>query len=253
MKIGLIGKFYRGMEALATGLQDSCPNCRPVALGSGPVAEVLDLLRMDAFIFLHDEGFEEIEALQSSGAVLLSRVNRGAESGVIPVPIDDAAAARRLGFHLVDQGARRLFFSGVDAPFCARRSESLEAVAREAGIPFRREDDPQELVKAVTGALGAPAGLLAMNDNMARRLATTVAERGCSVPREVLVAGFDNSPPDPSPNPLALTSCALPDREQGRRMGEILIRLRAGERLEAGSFTVPITDFFYRCSTLRNS
>ncbi len=49
MNVGLIGKYYRGMEALDAGLREASPSCRPVALGSGPVVEVIDPGRMDAF------------------------------------------------------------------------------------------------------------------------------------------------------------------------------------------------------------
>ncbi len=250
MKIGLIGKFYRGIEALAVGLRDSFPACRPVALGSGPVGEVVESSRMGAFVFLHDEGFEELDALLASRAILLSRVERGLDRGVIAAPINDAAAARQLGVHLVENGVRRLFFSGVEAPFCARRADALEALAREAGVCFRREDDEAELVNAISAASAEPVGLVAMNDNKARRLAAAMLERGCAIPDRVRVAGFDNSPPDPAENPLALTSCALPDREQGRIFGELLTRLRSGESLESNCFPVPVTDFYYRRSTL---
>jgi len=251
VNIGLIGKFYSGMHALAAGLIDGCPNARPIALGSGNVAGAMNPARMDAYVFLHDEGYEELDTLLATGATLLSRVDRGADRGVHCLMIDDASAAQHLARHLVEQGATKLYFTGVEAPFCTRRAEAVQAVAQEESIPFARMDDAEALLQALTQE-SAPVGLLAMNDNMAHRHIHRLREAGVHVPNGVLVAGFDNAPLGAQPDAIPLTTCALPDREQGLAMGQLIAKAQ-NEKLQKGVIEfIPVTAHYYRASSNNN-
>src|SRR5690606_35568787 len=82
-----------------------------------------------------------------------------------------------------------------------------------------------------------PTAIIAANDDMAAGVICTAFERGLSVPNDVSVCGFDDTPISRQIHP-ALTTVRQPTREMGRLAGvELLKEIR--ERNTGGIVDVP--------------
>ncbi len=253
LNIGLIGKHYAGMVELAAGLQDALERARPIALGSGSIRAFAEII--DAWVFLHEEGLEEAEFLRETGCPVVSRVRATLPMGIPAVLIDDGEAAQILAMHCLSEGAAKLCFSGVAAPFADRRGEAVKRIAVKAGVPFERQDDHWELIDSLgrefrdeTDPLSS-AALIAMNDGRALQCMTAALETRIRIPEQLRIAGFDNKPLPDFPGALPLTSVALPDRAQGKQVGVLIKRMLDGEKLGEYFEMTPVTDFHYREST----
>ncbi len=118
-------------------------------------------------------------------------------SGHDLVSINNFDAGRRVAEHLVSSGARRIA--------CLRRKLSAESVwTRFAGVEaFVRRDGRAEFgtiegepddVGVVEAGLARlrPDAIVCSNDQAAATLAVTLAKLGVSIPRDVMLAGFDD-------------------------------------------------------------
>lgn len=171
---------------------------------------------------------------------------RGAETPF--VGIDDRAAARGAAEHLRELGHERVavlslitaldpqgsleldlsverlegYREGLDKawdPALVRtcRPNAVEP-AREATLELLRERDP-------------PSAILAMTDTLAFGALEAAAELGVSVPAELSLVGFDDTPAARHTTP-ALTTVAQPQEEKGRLAAEWLMEdiERGGEQ-----------------------
>jgi DNA-binding LacI/PurR family transcriptional regulator len=153
------------------------------------------------------------------------------------VDIDNVHGARTAVEHLVGSGRRRIAtITGPDDMLAAvdRRRGWLEAL-RAAGLPA---DALAMGDFTESGGAGAMRLLLAdwpdldavfvANDLMARGALEVLAEAGRSVPGDVAVVGYDDSPAATATHPH-LTTVAQPSELMGRGMAELLLALLAGE------------------------
>ncbi|MHC9083419.1 LacI family DNA-binding transcriptional regulator [Luteimonas sp. RIT-PG2_3] len=156
----------------------------------------------------------------------------------VGVVVDEQAAVRELVAHLVQLGHQRIaHIKGHPAHGASgwRLTGYLEGLAM-AGL----QEDPMLIVDgefshesgmAATRALLAldqpPTAIFAANDDMAAGAICAICEQGWSVPGDISVCGFDDTPISRQIYP-ALTTIRQPTREMGRLAGiELLKSIRS--------------------------
>lgn len=161
------------------------------------------------------------------------------------VDVDNEAAAADGARHLIGIGRTRIgsVAGPLDMPAGVDRLNGFVRALEEAGLPtdlVENGDFTVEGAAAATrrlldrvgdGSDGRPAGIDALfvaSDLMATGVLPVLAERGLSVPGDVAVVGFDDSPAALRAG-VPLTTVAQPSEEQGSLMAELLIRLIAGD------------------------
>ena len=166
----------------------------------------------------------------------------------IGVVVDERGAVVEMIAHLVGLGHRRIAHVKGHAAHGASewRLAGYRDGLRQAGIRY----DPALVVAgefsyesgfAATNRLldlpHPPTAIFAANDDMAAGAISAICERGLSVPKDVSVCGFDDTPIARHIYP-ALSTVRQPTREMGRLAGvELLKAIR--DRDDGGMVTVP--------------
>ncbi len=122
------------------------------------------------------------------------------------VAIDNTAAAADATRHLIAAGRRRIAAIGAqDSPSAVTSHQRLagyRAALAEAGLPadpaliaevemFHRADGAAAMARLLEGPV-PPDAVFCFNDLLALGAIRTLLERGCSVPGDVAVIGFDD-------------------------------------------------------------
>jgi len=121
------------------------------------------------------------------------------------VHIDETAAAYAMTRHLLELGHERIAFLGHQPgwKFAERRLQGFQQAMREAGIavPARYIGQSwftfrfgQESAEKLLALKNPPTALFAVNDETAMGAIVAAYRRGLAVPRDVSIAGFDDSP-----------------------------------------------------------
>lgn len=147
-------------------------------------------------------------------------------AGRIGVTVDEHAAVCDLLAHLIRLGHRRIghIQGHPDHGACAWRHDGYRQSLEMAGIRY----DPELVVAGEfnfeSGVRGAnrlldladpPTAIFAANDDMAAGVVRVAGERGLSVPRDLSVCGFDDTPISRHIYP-ALSTVRQPTRDMGR-------------------------------------
>jgi LacI family transcriptional regulator len=154
--------------------------------------------------------------------------------------MDDRRAAWEQTLRLWDMGHRRIAF--IDGPdehvSAARRREGYVAALRERGAEPRPEWIAKGQFLSLSGFDAAeallrlperPTAIFAANDEMAVGVLSAAAKHGLSVPRDLSVVGFDDSPAAESAWPR-LTTVHQPTAEMAEAAVEMLIEGFGDER-----------------------
>jgi DNA-binding LacI/PurR family transcriptional regulator len=181
------------------------------------------------------------------------------------IGIDDRAAARSAAEHVRDLGHERVavlsFVSSLDADGTLALDLTTERLAgyREGLGPLWDDElvriaRPNAPEPARVSALELlhldppPTAILAMSDILAIGALQAAAEAGVSVPSDLSLVGFDDSPAAAMASP-PLTTVAQPHEEKGRLAAEWLIEaVEDGERSERQRAILP-TELVVRDST----
>lgn len=155
------------------------------------------------------------------------------------VVVDNKAGAKAATAHLIQAGARRIgcITGPRQATTANERLAGYRAALSEAGTPFdqeliRREDfRPQGGFDATLSlwATDPPDALFVANNLMTTGALHALRELGCSIPSDVRVVGWDDSPWAELLDP-PLTVVAQPNIEIGRSAARLLAALRKGGR-----------------------
>lgn len=153
------------------------------------------------------------------------------------VDIDNVHGARTAVDYLAAQGRRRIAtITGPDDMLAAvdrRRgwAEGLAAIGQPADASAQGDFTEASGAAAMRRLLADHPDVDAVfiaNDLMARGALTVLAESGRTVPDDVAVVGYDDSPVATA-FPPGLTTVAQPSIRMGERMAELLLALLRGE------------------------
>lgn len=181
-----------------------------------------------------------LSSIQASGTrlVLCARPALGADAECPVVEYDNEGGAYAATSHLISRGHRRiLLLGGPDgSSFTVRRREGYRKALADLGV----DNDPalevgsawsRETARAVMNRVLAPGGpsftaVLAHTDQVAAGVIQSLRERGLSVPEDISIVGFDDSPLAAD---LRLTSVHIPAVELGRTAARLALEAEPGE------------------------
>ena len=206
----------------------------------GRVAGYLTDQYVDGVLLLSLHGPQDLPALVEAGGV--PTVIGGRIPGDQPpcvVDVDNHSGGVAAVEHLLARGRRRIavltgpqdMASGVD------RLAGARAAVAAAGLPQDTlvvepgdysEASGEVAMRAAMLAGATPDAVFAASDLMAMGALRVVREAGLSVPGDVSVVGFDDSPVCRHTEP-GLTSVHQPVEEMGRVMADLLLARLAGE------------------------
>ncbi|MFD4509213.1 LacI family DNA-binding transcriptional regulator [Streptomyces sp. NPDC058457] len=204
-------------------------------------------LAVDAVIVIMEIHLLDSATVQLPPGVHVVVVDSDAGDRYSVVDTDQADGARRAVRHLLELGHRTVWHvAGPESSYAAqRRAQAWWAVLAEAGCPVpapRRGDWSAESGYAAGLALAQEPGctaVFAANDQMALGLLRAFHERGRSVPADISVVGFDDTP-DAAFFIPPLTTVHQDFAEVGRRCVEgVLRQIRTRDDSRPGTDLVP--------------
>src|SRR3954470_12345556 len=163
----------------------------------------------------------------------------GLHNGTTLVSIDEALGARLVTRHLLELGHHTVHhvsgpdgWLGTEARLQGWRAELADA-GRVAYPPIPGDWSAMSGYRAGQAIARDPdaTAVFVANDQMALGVYRALAEAGCSIPRDVSVVGFDDTPEAACYHP-ALTTVRLDFAEVGRQCVDRLLRRIRGEVLE---------------------
>ncbi|MDH7475733.1 MAG: LacI family DNA-binding transcriptional regulator [Anaerolineae bacterium] len=214
---------------------------------------VEDVTRPDAYISLVREKY--IDGLIVSGPrsddaqlpqlaqegfpiVLLGQLN---DVNFCFVDVDNVGAARMATEHLIALGHQRIgLITNAPPQYTASRDRQRGyRLALEAhGIAYDpnlvrygnfREESGYEAMSQLLKLTERPTAMFVACDLVAFGAMEAIKEHGLAIPEDIALVGFDDVRLAPYVDP-PLTTVRLPAYEQGRRAGDLLIRLIRGEK-----------------------
>lgn len=249
--------LVRGVEDVAreNGFSVVVCNSHDEVAQEAAYIEVIIAEQMAGVIMSPSRPDSDISELTQRGIPVVTidrRLSTPASSSVV---VDNVAAARRATIHLLDNGYRRI--ACVTGPqhisTAVERLVGYRLALEERGIPrvadlerFAnfREDGGYAAVEVLLALEERPDALLLGNGLMTVGALRALHERGCSVPSEIGVVGFDDSPWAQVTDP-PLTTVSQPAGAVGRVAAKLLL---------AGAPTkqrVLATDLIVRSSSTR--
>ncbi|WP_428986456.1 LacI family DNA-binding transcriptional regulator [Streptomyces camelliae] len=205
-------------------------------------------LAVDAVIVIMESHLLDTGTVQLPPGVHVVVVDSDAGDRYSVVDTDQADGARQAVRHLLDLGHRTVWHvSGPETSYAGqRRTEAWRAVLQEAGRPVPAPlhgDWSAESGHAAGLALAQEPGctaVFASNDQMALGLLRAFHERGLSVPSDISVVGFDDTP-DAAFFIPPLTTVHQDFAEVGRRCVQGALRqIRTRDGSRPGTDLVPV-------------
>jgi len=190
------------------------------------------------------------------GDLPLVAVEAGPAAGVPVVAIDQFAGAVSATRHLLDLGHETVWHVAGPQNFieAQRRVEGWRTALEDAGAPVPEPQFGDWSARSgyrVGRALCVDSSVTAIfvaNDQMALGVLRALHEQDRHIPREVSVVGFDDIPESPYFTP-PLTTVKQDFDEMGKRSVQLLLRMMAGENVEAGASVK--SELCVRASTAR--
>jgi DNA-binding LacI/PurR family transcriptional regulator len=170
------------------------------------------------------------------------------------VRVDNAGGVRALTEHLVrEHGITQVEFVGSpEMPDYATRFEGMRAALRDLGLPVPARvldptplaaADPFPVVRDLLASGRLPRALVCASDQHALDLMGLLQERGCDVPRDVAVTGFDGVAAGRLFSP-SLTTARQPMEAMGRLAVDILMDSLADPTAPMVDRTLPTRPLF---------
>ncbi|HTG39050.1 LacI family DNA-binding transcriptional regulator [Sphingomonas sp.] len=180
--------------------------CESVANMSGRLLQVARASGLEGLILAPPLGDDPQTLQELTGAHFpFVRIAPTTAPGASPsVGIDDVSAARQMTRHLLDLGHRRVAFVHGDRlhPSTMLRHDGFLEALGERGVtpdPALLEEGNYTFESGVAAGRRLfaspmrPTAVFAANDDMAAGVLIAAKERGLDVPRQVSIAGFDDS------------------------------------------------------------
>lgn len=154
------------------------------------------------------------------------------------VDMDNIKGAEMITKHLIDKGHKRIGYVGGELELSANARDRYKGYKQALRAADLKEDpdlvsninfDPNNAVAALQHYVSLPAArrptaVFCATDAMARALVDEAKRRGMTLPQDLAVAGFDNSPAATS-GTLGLTTVHYPFFEAAARAGDALVQL----------------------------
>jgi DNA-binding LacI/PurR family transcriptional regulator len=232
--------------------------------GVGNVVPTRDVAMDGAIVYSCSVGADGIEQLRRRRLPLV-QVDQPDDPQLSSIRIEDRIGARQAARHVVDLGHRRVALVGVgsehdllDDGHMNRRMHGWRDALDAAGIepvivysPLSTEDGGYRAVQPLLTGPDRPTALLCFSDAVAAGAMRAAQDAGLSVPADLSVVGFDDSPLARRLRP-ALTTVRQDADAKGRATAALLIdalaRKRAGEEPEITHVVLP-TELVVRDST----
>jgi DNA-binding LacI/PurR family transcriptional regulator len=153
------------------------------------------------------------------------------------VDVDNVAGAESGTQHLLDIGRRRLgsITGPIDMPAGIDRFSGFQRTLERAGLPADAVEHADFTAASGTAAMRRLLerrpdldGVFVASDLMATGALAVLREQGYSVPQDVAIVAFDDSPAAAGAT-VPLTTISQPSAEMGFAMADMLLRLLAGE------------------------
>ncbi len=219
------------------------------ATSAGTVREAVERL-----VEQNVDGVVVIAPLQATGAQLSAlpaglpavAVDGDTRSGLASVRVDQEEGARMVTRHLLDQGARTVRHVAGPVDWIDARGRitgwrrELQRSGARVHRPLRGSWSACSGYQAGRELAGLPDldAVFVANDQMALGVLRAFDEAGLKVPRDVLVAGFDDVP-EAAYYPPPLTTVRQDFTAVGRRSIELLLDQVGGSRAGAREAVVP--------------
>jgi DNA-binding LacI/PurR family transcriptional regulator len=235
------------------GVADTCGRAGVglVLLGGGRGTDLVRAALVDGFVCQYDVADDErLQAVVERGLPLVV-VDGPPHPAASQVGVDDRAAARAAARHLLELGHRRLGVvaaplapDGYDGPAGPRRQAAARYhIIRERLAGYRAEVEAagldwsavpveerspygQDAGRRAAAALldrdERPSALLAMSDELALGAIRAAEELGLTVPSQLSVVGFDDTPAAARARP-PLTTIHQPHRHKGALAAELAL------------------------------
>ncbi len=167
-----------------------------------------------------------------------------APADAVSVVPDDAQGARDAVACLVANGRKRLVHITGPESFASvrERAEAFRSVAGDAqvlGGEWSERWGHEAIARLWQVAGPRPDGVFCGSDQIARGVIDALRERSVSVPEDVAVVGFDNWDIVASATRPPLTTVDLNLKELGRKAGQLILALSAGQDIEPGVRRLP--------------
>lgn len=174
------------------------------------------------------------------------------------ISMENRASMAALTSHAIHEGAKKLGFVG-DVEHCNsfwERWTGFCFALDQAGIALEKQfciladdaspyDDPEWLIEQIHAMPAIPDAFICANDFLALNMLSALKRMEISVPREIMLTGFDGTPQSAVMEP-SLTTAQIPNAEIGRTAAEILL-----ERIENPGR--PFRTIYIRTSTIWRS
>lgn len=189
-----------------------------------------------------------ITGLLEEQRVPYARIGSLGESGGIPLVMGDEDAARDATRHLVALGHQRIAFIAGSGEYrlsewreSGWRAAMVEAKLPTDGICARGDFGYESGAVAARQLLSRnprPTAIIASSDQMTLAARAVAAEMGITVPGELSLISFDNTPVTTFADP-PLTAIDQPIAETVSRAVELLIAASRSKKLPQGPIVVP--------------
>ncbi|MFF5992215.1 LacI family DNA-binding transcriptional regulator [Prauserella flavalba] len=223
--------------------------------GGPPADRVLNAQADLAVAYSLADGAPALRAVRDRSLPLVV-IDQPYVPGAARVSTDDRGGAVAAARHLLDLGHRRF---GILSAQCLSEPRGGPMTAEEAaksmfrdnrerltgyvdtlatagvtGVPVwetsgTSREQAQQAAGKLLDADRRPTALLCMSDELALSALAAARQRGLSVPDELSVVGFDDTPPASWAEP-ALTTVRQDLQRKGRLAGELALRLLAGRK-----------------------
>lgn len=224
-----------GDEAAELSILERLRERRPAGLIVSPIQRAPGAAGGRSLSLLRD--------LRAAGCAVVVLDNLLGDASFPSIVIDDYGAGRRAAEYLLDRGfpAPAVAWRTHHAPYHERRRGFAEVLS-ERGVPLtedrelRLEHGEDEAREAAVGlfvsrlAAGRAEGnaVFCGSDKLAYAVKEAARNRGLSVPGDLSIVGFDDSPIARLAE-VSLTSFAYPSRYIGERAAELLIESIEGK------------------------
>jgi len=194
-----------------------------------------------------------LSELEAAGTPIVTVAMGQLHPNALNVRIDDYAAAKEMTEYLIGLGHKRigLIRGHPDQIASAERERGFLAAVTEAGL--RKSDiavvqgyftfrSGLEAAEKLLGRSNPPTAIFASNDDMAAAVVSVAHRRGLDVPRDLSVAGFDDTAPATTVWPELTTIRQPVSAMAAAALNLVLADLKIRRRVRSGSSQEVILD-----------